>query len=233
MSDTRSDYRFIMAEHAVDLLDSLVRGKRIPAPVKWEKAGELVREARGLVKRLRYSFMPPTQLASSEEALRLRELARELASILFPREWAERLRRDERARKPVAEARYAIRVLYGLPARLARGDENDPLNAVDIECVRVQSVERHPRAERLWVTRAHGLYPYTIVTNIEGVRRGELRAAAILPPAEFMGVVSEAMYCSDPLPEGACEPGKPAPRDRVDRGAVGVVVEQVARRYLH
>jgi len=179
---------------------------------------------------MRFSFMPPSMLAASEEARRLQEVARQLSAVLLPREWGERLRGDPRARRPVAEARYAVRVLYGLPARLARGDDNDPLHAVDIECVRVLSVEPHPEADRLYVTRAHGLFPYTIVTNLEDVRRGQLRAAAILPPAELRGVVSEAMYCSGPL--DGCEPGRRPPLDAVDRGAVGAVVEQVARRYL-
>ena len=229
MSDTRNDYRFIVAEHAVEMLEELVRGKRLPAPVNWQRAMELVREAGGLVKRMRYSFMPPTTLAVSEEARRLQEVARELSATLFPREWIDRLRRDPRARRPMAEARYAIRVLYGLPARLALGDENSPFYAFDIECVRVLSVEQHPRAERLKVTRAQGRLAYTIVTNLEDVRRGEVRAAAILPPAEFMGVISEAMYCSPRL-EG-CEPGKRPPRDMVELGEIGAVLASIARRH--
>ena len=74
MSDTRRDYRLLVAEYAVLLLEDIVRGRRIPAPVDWVKAAELLREARGLVKRLRFSFMPPRMLAYSGEARRLQEI---------------------------------------------------------------------------------------------------------------------------------------------------------------
>lgn len=225
-----SDYRFLVAEHALDMLDNLVRGKRIPAPIDWAGAAEALREARAAVKRMRYSYLPGKMLATSEDAKKLMEAARVLAEKLLPREWVERLKSDRRAARPLAEARYAIRILYGLPARLLLGEENNPAYAVDIECVKILSVEKHPDADRLWVTRAHGRLPYTIVTNIETVRRGEVRAAAILPPQEFRGVISEAMYCSEPLE--ACEPGKRPPRGMIDVGAIGAVLEPVVRRYL-
>ncbi len=228
MSDTRSDYRLLVAEHAVSMLEGIVRGRRIPAPIDWVEAEGLVREARGLVKRMRFSFMPASALAVSGEAKRLQEVAKRLAAVLLPREWVERLRGDQRARMPLAEARYAIRTLYTLPARLALGDDNDPLYAVDIECVRVVTVQKLRGAQRLYVTKAEGRFPYTIVTNIEGVKQGEVRAAAILPPREFMGVVSEAMYCSGPL-EG-CEPGRRPPSDAVERGEVASIVYEIASR---
>ncbi len=228
MSDTRSDYRLLVAEHAVSMLEGIVKGRRIPAPIDWVAAEGLVREARGLVKRMRFSFMPATVLARGEEARRLQEVARRLAGVLLPREWVERLRGDQRARMPVAEARYAIRTLYTLPARLALGDDNDPLYAVDIECVRVVTVQRLRGAQHLYVTKAEGRFPYTIVTNIESVKQGEVRAAAILPPREFMGVISEAMYCSEPLED--CEPGRRPPSDAVERGEVASIVYEIASR---
>jgi len=230
VADTKSDYRFIVAEHAASLLEEIVRTKRLPVPTNWQRALELAREAHSLVKRMRYSFIPPTMLAGSEEARRLQEVVRELTGLLLPREWLDRLRSDPRARRPLAETRYALRTLYGLPARLALGDENDPYYAFDIECVTVTSVQKHPRADKLRVTTAKGRLAYTIVTNIQDVRRGELRAAAVLPPREFMGVVSEAMYCSRRLSEEeGCVPGKRPPRSLVELGEVGAVLRELAR----
>ncbi len=226
--DVRRDYRLLVAEHALDTLESIIRGRRIPAPIDWVEAERLVREARGLVKRMRFSFMPPSLLARSEEASRLRELARRLVEVLAPREWVERLRGDQRARMPLAQVRYAARTLYTLPARLALGDENEPLYAVDIECVRVVTVSRIRGADRLYVTKAQGALPYTIVTNLQDVKQGEVRAAAILPPREFHGYISEAMYCSRPL-EG-CEPGRRPPLEAVERGEVARIVYEIASR---
>jgi predicted RNA-binding protein with EMAP domain len=208
-----------------------VRAKRLPVPANWQRAAELVREARGLVKGMRYSFLPATMLARSEEAARLQEVVRELTGLLLNPQWLDRLRGDPRARRPLAEARYALRTLYGLPARLALGDENDPFYAFDIECVTVTSVSRHPSADNLYVTTARGRLAYTIVTNLGDVRRGQLRAAAILPPREFRGVVSEAMYCSRrPLSEEeGCAPGRRPPRSLVELGEIGAVLAEIAR----
>ena len=104
----------------------------------------------------------------------------------------------------------------------------DPLYAVDIECVRVVTVKRVEGSRSLWVTKAQGRLGYTIVTNIQGVRQGEVRAAAILPPRELHGYISEAMYCSRPL-EG-CEPGSRPPLEAVERGEVGAVIGEIVRR---
>ena len=228
MSDTRRDYRLLVAEYAVMLLDDVIRSRRIPAPIDWVRASELVREARGLVKRMRFSFLPPRMLAVSGEARRLQELSKMLVEVLAPREWVERLRGDRRARLPLAQVKWATRTLYTLPARLALGDENEPLYAVDVECVRVVSVRRLEGSRNLWLTKAQGRLGYTIVTNIEGVRQGEVRAATILPPREFYGHVSEAMYCSGVL-EG-CEPGSRPPLSVIDRGGVGAVIDEMVRR---
>lgn len=232
MSDTRSDYRLIVADHAASLLEHIVRTKKLPVPTNWQKATELAKEAHSLVKRMRFSFIPPTMLARSEEAKQLQEVVKQLTGMLLNPQWADRLRSDRKARRPLAETRYALRTLYGLPARLALGDDNDPFYAFDIECVTVTSVSPHPEADNLYVTTAKGKLAYTIVTNIRDVRRGELRAAAILPPREFRGVVSEAMYCSRrPLrEEEGCTPGKRPPRQSVELGEIGAILAEIARQ---
>lgn len=230
MSDTRNDYRLLVAEHAVDLLEKIVAVKAIPVPTNWGKASVLVREVRGIVKRMRYSFLPATMLARSSDAERLKQVVKDLASLLFPQQWAEELKRLKKNRLQVAEAKYALRTLYGLPSRLALGDDNNVYYAVDVECVRIVSVEKHPSAKNLFVTHATGIYRYVIVTNIADMKRGEVRAAAILPPREFGGIVSEAMYCSDPLGE-ECNPGKRAPREAVRVGEVAAVIDYITRKY--
>ena len=230
MSDTRNDYRLVVAEHAVDVLERIVAAKAIPVPTNWGKASALVREVRGIVKRMRYSFLPATMLAKSSDAERLKQAVKALASLLFPQQWVEELKRSKKNRLQVAEAKYALRTLYGLPSRLALGDSNDVYYAVDIECVKIVSVEKHPTARNLFVTHATGIYRYVIVTNIVDIKRGEVRAAAILPPREFGGIISEAMYCSDPLGE-KCSPGKRAPREAIRLGEVAAVIDHIMRKY--
>jgi len=231
LSDTRNDYRLIVAQHAAEMLVAIARGKKLPVPTSWQRVQALAEKALSIVKRMRYSFMPATMLAVSEEARELREVARELTGLLLDQRWVASLRSSPRARRGLAEARYALRTLYSLPARLALGDENDPYYAVDVECVTVSSVSRHPESDNLYVTHAKGRLHYTIVTNLADVQRGDLRAAAVLPPREFRGVISEAMYCSRSRLNGeeGCSPGRRPPRGLVEVGGIVAVLREIAR----
>jgi predicted RNA-binding protein with EMAP domain len=229
LSDTRSDYRILLLEHAVELLEKIVSQRRIPAPtIDWKTAEKLTAEAATLTKKIKYSFLPPSMLADSTEVKKLAEIAEQLAKTLLAKEKLAGVKMDPKTRMAIAEARYAIRVMYGLPYRLKLGDDNNPLYAVDIECVEVLSVAKHPQAENLYVTRARGILGYTIITNLKDVKRGEVRAAAILPPREFYGEISEAMYCSNPIPPEKCKPGKRPPQELVDTKSLEAIVYSIA-----
>jgi len=209
LSDARSDYRILILEQAVGVLERMVSQRRIPSPlIDWREAESLVARAESLVKRVKYSFLPASMLSESEEVKELADIAQKLARTLLAKEKLAGLKMDLKTRMAVAEARYAIRVMYGLPYRLKLGDDNNPLYAIDIECVEATSVAKHPQADNLYITRARGILGYTIITNIKTVRKGEIRAAAILPPREFYGEISEAMYCSNPIPPSQCQPGR-------------------------
>ena len=219
--DTANDYRFKMAEYAVGLLERRVKQWGMPWPLNKGRAIELVGEARRLVKRLRYSFLPPEMLVESDEMRRLLEVAGELRGLIVP---AQLPKLDTSRYLAFAEMRWALSILLGLPARLRLGPINRPEYAVDIVGVEVTRVEPLPGFERLRLTRASaGRFAFTIVTNIADISRGEVRAAALLPPAVFGDVVSEAMYASDPLPREYL--GRRVPR----RLLHGEVAAQVVR----
>jgi len=196
LSDTSRDYRILMALHAVSTLEARVRQWGMPWPVKRQATLELVSEARKHLLRARYSFLPPSMLAESEYIASVRDVAERLASMLIP-EQKPRLSGGQAL--AFAEIRWALSILKGLKPRLLLGDDNKPEYAVDIigvEVVRVEPI----RGTRLYATRASaGPYAFTIVTNITGIKPGEVRAAAILPPQEFSGIISEAMYASGVL----------------------------------
>jgi predicted RNA-binding protein with EMAP domain len=228
MSDTRNDYRILVAEHALGLLENIVRTRSIPGVIEWRKLEELIREARSLLMSIKYSFLPPRMLAEHEAVRKLQDLSKEISKILLPWDKLRTISLDKKAKMSIARAKYAIRILYGLPYRLILGDENDPLYAVDIECVKILSVTRHPNADKLYVTRAKGVLTYTIVTNIEGVKKDEIRAAAILPPVELRGEISEAMYCSDVIDEPSCV-GKRPKQELIDRKEVEKIIYEIVR----
>ena len=228
MSDTRSDYRILVAEHALGLLENIIRSRGIPGVVEWRKIESLLEEVKKQFMSIKYSFLPPRMLAEYDATRNLQQLVKELSQKLLPWERIRAVSLDKKARMNIARAKYAIRILYGLPYRFILGDDNDPLYAIDIECVKVLSVSKHREAERLYVTRAKGVLTYTIVTNISSIKRGEVRAAAILPSIELRGEISEAMYCSGPLPDEKCLGKRPRP-DMIDRGEVERIIYEIAR----
>ena len=195
--DTARDYRILVAEYALGLLERRLRQWGMPWPLNKAKALELVSDARKSLLRIKYSYLPAEMLLESEGLKRRVSNARELASMVMP----EMLPRLEGARRlAFAEIRWALSVLLGLPQRIMLGEENHPEYAVDVLGVEITRVERLEGTENLMLTRAAaGRAAFTIVTNIRDVRVGEVRAAALLPPVEFSGVVSEAMYASGPL----------------------------------
>jgi len=197
--DTASDYRILVAEDAVNRLENRVRVWSLPYPLNKGLALEMVRRLRSSLMRVKYSYLPLEMLLGFDALKELEEVARELAKVLLP---PKGVRVEGEAQKlALAEIRYSLSILLGLRARLALGEENRPEHAVDIVGVEVGFVEKHPRADRLWIAKVGTeRFSLTVVTNIPSVRKGEVRGVAILPPTAFFGVVSEAMFCTDPLP---------------------------------
>ncbi len=225
--DTANDLRILVAEDAIRRLENIIRNRRLNLPINWNRAYKLIHEAKSLILRIKYMFLPYRELASTSEITRLKELSIELAKLLLDK---ENLRRYKPDRFIVAETRYALRIFYGLKNRILLGDDNNPLYAIDIEGVEIVNVVKHPRSDKLWLTKAEGILPYDIVTNIQNIKKGEIRAAAILPPIELLGVLSEAMYCSDPLPSEY--KGKRPPERYIDvKEVASKIYNIVGRRY--
>ncbi len=226
MVDTARDYRILVAEYALGVLEQRLRQWGMPWPLNKSKALGEVAEARRALLRAKYSFLPARDLAGSPEVRLVAEKARSIASMVIP----EILPRLKGARRlAFAEIRWALSILIGLPQRILLGEENHPEYAVDVVGVEVTRVEPLEGTENLRVTRASaGKAAFTIVTNIRGIRVGEVRAAAILPPVEFSGVVSEAMYASEPI--GAEYVGKRVPRRLLSPELRAQVIRLVSRR---
>jgi len=220
--DTARDYRILVAEHALGLLERRVKGWGMPWPLNKGRALELLESSRKALLRVKYSFLPADMLVASEDLASLVSNARELAGLVLPPQGFQ-VPRDARVRLALAEMRWALSILLGLPQRFKLGEENHPEYAIDVVGVEVTRVE--PLTEKLKTTRASaGSFALTIVTNIPTIKVGEVRAAALLPPVEFHGVVSEAMYASEPLNDKSLV-GKRVPR----RMLSGEVAAQVRR----
>ena len=224
--DTQHDYRILLAEDAVSRLTKRVRVWNLPYPLNKGLALQMVSELRSLVKKVRYSFLPLDMLLSMDELRRIEEVVQQLAKLILP-PLGTRLENTAQ-RMAVAEIRYSLWTLLGLRSRLALGEENLPEYAVDVVGMEVGLVQKHPSADRLWVLKVGTpRFSLTVVTNLESVKKGEVRGVAILPPTEFFGVVSEGMICSDPLDRTYV--GKRVPRELIHRAEIVNVVERIAR----
>ncbi len=220
-----NDYRYLMAEYALTTLSRRVKQWGLPWPLNKSRVlGSL--EATGkTLKRLRYSFLPADMAAESDEARKISATARELAGLLLPQ---APVRLDSRQKMAVAEIRWALSVLAGLPVRLRLGDSNYPEYAVDVFGAEVTRVEPL-QGTQLKITRAStGNIALTVVTNIREIRVGEIRAIALLPPVEFHGVISEAMYSSDPLDPKYV--GRRVPRSLLHGDLAGAVIRILGKR---
>lgn len=226
MVDTARDYRILVAEHALDLLEKRIKQWGMPWPLNKSRSLQLLAEARRRLMKVKYSFLPADMLAESDDLKALVAAAKELAGMMQPPQGAP-APREVKTRLAVAEMRWGLSILIGLPSRIRLGEGNHPEYAVDIVGVEVSRVDT--LTEKLRVTRASaGGFVLTIVTNIADIRPGEVRAAAILPPVEFHGVVSEAMYGSEPLNEKTLV-GRRVPR-RLLSGEVAAQVRRLVER---
>ncbi len=219
--DTGNDYRFIMLEYAISRLEHRVRQWGLPWPLNKSKALDYTATLFRLAKKLRYSYLPPEMLLESEELKELVEKTKEIANLLLPK---EPVKMDLKQKLWLAEIKWSLSILLGFPNRLKLGALNHPAYAIDVIGVEVTRVNKLEGTDRLFVTRGStGNIVFTIVTNIRDIATGQVRAAALLPPIEFHGIISEAMYASDPLPREFL--GKRIPRKYIS----GEVSSQVLK----
>ncbi len=220
------DYRFLVAEYAIKKLEHRIRMWGLPWPLNRGRALEVLKEASRRLKRVRYSFLPASELVSNDDLKYVSSSARELAGIILN---PNPPRLDSKQKFALAEIRWGLAVLAGLPQRFLLGDANHPEYAVDVVGVEITRVEPLEGTDRLKVTRAStGNIVFTIVTNIQDIRVGEIRAAALLPPVEFHGVISEAMYSSDPIDRKYV--GKRVPRKLLHGDVAAQVIRLVNKR---
>ena len=224
--DTGNDYRFIMAEYAVSRLKQRIRQWGMPWPLNKSKTLEIIEALERDVKKLRYSYLPPELLLESETLKELTSKSKELATLVLPK---QQVKMEQKHRLALAEIKWALSILIGLPLRIKLGVTNHPVYAVDVVGVEVTRVTPLEGTDNLKVTRAStGTIVFTIVTNIQDIKPGEVRAAALLPPVEFHGVISEAMYSSDPLPRELI--GKRVPRKYLGGELSGKILSILGKR---
>ncbi|GEM_PF-709529 len=200
--DTKNDYRIMLLEDAVDRLAMRIKNWGLPFPINKGRLESLVKDVKNTVYRIKYSFLPANILLNSSDVIELERLGKQLHREIFENFDAmkTRVRLTVKQKLIVAEIKYCLWMILGFRRRLKHGDNNLPEYAVDVLGVEILSVQKHPSASNLKVLKAGTeKFGFIIITNIKNIKSGEVRAVAILPPKEFMGIISEAMIVSEPL----------------------------------
>jgi predicted RNA-binding protein with EMAP domain len=220
--DTSKDPRILVAHHACQRLQRAAQQKSgVKLSVPKEKLIELASSADSAVLTLMYMYQEPRDLIGSDPMNDLAETARSLSNAFEP------LLANESA-PALLKANFAwcLRTLSGLPARLD-GPAESMAAGVDLVVVQVRNVTK---IGTLWRTRvSDGEREYTVVTNIPGVRVGDVMAVAFLPPREVGGDISEAMFLGEE--KRGEEPGTHLTAEQVDtRDAAGIMHEELEHR---
>ncbi|WP_297071496.1 tRNA-binding protein [Thermococcus sp.] len=190
-----------MAEKSVELFLKTVEHAKFKG--KWNKKGAqgLAKEMIPEIQAMRYTYVDPKELVEAPQMETLKEKAKGIIEALGGDEWhhtflnlADKSER-EKVEEAIAKVRFFLNTILNLDRRLTLGKINDPVIAVDIKVGEVMSVGKHPNADRLLVTNINiGDRAVTVVTNDLTVKEGSHVAVALLPPANFRGIVSEGMF---------------------------------------
>jgi predicted RNA-binding protein with EMAP domain len=217
MHDTANDPRLLVAEFALKVLreNIFARGTYRSAFSKDQIQTRLANiESQIMV--LKYKYMSPAALAEGPEVAAISKHAVDLRNSMAGMF-------HSRGAETIVEAKlaWALRMLEGLPARLARADDTaDPMAmGVDIVAVTVRNVLKK---EAYWHTKVmEGGKEYLVVTNIPDLTSGIRLGVAILPPAMVGGHISQAMFLgNEPRKEAEGAFLKPAVEEIRDVSAI-------------
>lgn len=186
--DTGNDPRLKFLEKYAEEIYNQGKSKKLPRIKREDFIGNLEKIVK-LAKNIRWSYLTKEQLAESDQIKELINTANTLWEKL------EKNIKEIEEKEPMytKKLEHLINTIKTLPERIKLPDE--PVNTVDVYYVKIISKEKHPKADKLWVTYVtDGRRNYRVVTNDPNVKPKDIVPMAYLPPREFMGVISEGMF---------------------------------------
>ena len=193
MTGIESDSRLIIAEGIIKQFTDLVQNKRIPLTLNKQKVLTRLSEMKSKLMALKWSYKPLEQVLHSKE---LREIEINAKDIFdsFPENWEQRLSTQGLdGKKSVAELTYMRSFFYTIRERLTGGFSDDFADAIDILCGEIISIDSIDSSNWNCIV-TDGKARYNVVTNIAGLKKGEVVPIAKLPPQIVHKVLSEGMF---------------------------------------
>ncbi|MGQ4891799.1 MAG: hypothetical protein ACP6IP_04830 [Candidatus Njordarchaeia archaeon] len=187
--DTGNDPRLKFAEKYTEEVLKIVKSSKIPG-VKRDELNNLMENIHRLVKQIRWSYLPKKDLVENEAFQELQKKIEKLSGLLKGAE-KEFEQKQEMLSKVL---NFMIENLRNLGRRLIEYPD-EQVSAVDYYYVKVISKEKHPKADKLYVTYVtNGEKNFRVVTNDATIKPKEIVPLAHLPPKDFMGIISEGMF---------------------------------------
>ncbi|NHJ49181.1 MAG: hypothetical protein FK733_15440 [Asgard group archaeon] len=193
MTGIDSDSRLVIAEGIIKQFTDLVQNKKIPLTLNKQKVLSRLSEMKSKLMALKWSYKPLEQVLHSKE---LREIEINAKDIFdsFPENWEQRLSTQGLdGRKSVADLTYMRMFFYSMRERIKEGFSDDFADAIDILCGEIISIEAINSSNWNCIV-TDGKARYNVVTNIEGIKKGEVVPIAKLPPQIVHGILSEGMF---------------------------------------
>lgn len=194
-----------MLEDALRRLNEIVGNRKLRMHIEYSKLANTLKTAGTLLYEVKYSYVDAKTLAELDATRNLVSAIAEFAD-LFRNAAKSQAYKPQSVKEKIAftETRYSLSIVEGFEQRLLRADD-DPARAIDILAVEISQTRAVEGSSNLTECRCtDGSRIWTIVTNIAKVKPGMKLACAILPPADMIGVVSEAMFLGEePLSDNA------------------------------
>ncbi|MGY5858600.1 MAG: hypothetical protein RTU63_04465 [Candidatus Thorarchaeota archaeon] len=231
--DTAKDARVIVLEDAIRRLNEIVTNRKMRFHIEYSKLVEILQQAGSLFYEVKYSYVPPEQVADLEPTNKIvssfagfRQL---LDDALKSTGYKAESTKDALT---LAEAYYCFRIIEDFQRKLRTYDD-EPGRAVDMLAVEISQAQPVPDSKNLTECRCtDGSRIWKIITNLPDIKDGTKLACAILPPVEMMNIVSEAMFLGgEPLPESAeLGPLENSPATALDQARAQVL--QIMKRMI-
>ncbi len=185
--DTRSDPYLLL----LDLISKILEETSKQSPRKYSKLiAEESRKLNGVVKTLRFSYLPPGEMSSQGLLEPIKRIAETLNPLVGDKEF-------ERYPLALANLRFAVRYMRDPEDRIGRrGSIASPLDAVWVEVLNAKKLGGNLLGTKV----GGGGERFDVATNMS-VKRGDFMLLCLLPPKKFGSFVSEGMFVDGPVKE--------------------------------
>jgi len=193
MTGIETDARIVLAEGITKFFTDIVINKKIPLTINRQKILSRLADINSKIMALKWSYIAHDQLTHSKGLREIEIYAKEIFDS-FPEKWEERLlTRGLEGKKEIATLVFIRDFFYTMRERLTKGYSDDLTEAIDYyagEIISIESIDK--KNSKCVVTDGHGRY--NVVTNIVGLKKGDLLPIAKLLPRVVHGVFSEGMF---------------------------------------